>query len=130
MKSFFTLVSILVVMSPVLVSAQGAVNSPGSGAVNPPVPSKIDIPNPLKNKADNLPQLLNLLIDNIILPLGGAVVVLMIIYSGFLYVTAQGNPEKIKKANTAFLYAAIGAVILLGARTIAIAIDNTITQLK
>jgi hypothetical protein len=99
-------------------------------ASNPPTPPiKIEIPNPLKNSTNSLPDLLTLIINSVILPIGGVVVVVMIIYSGFLYVTAQGKPDKIKTANTALLYAMIGALILLGARVLSEAIKGTITQL-
>src|SRR3989344_550136 len=78
-------------------------NSPNSTSY------KITIPNPLKNGADSLPELLNLIIDSIIIPLGSVVIVVMIIYSGFLFVTAQGNETKITTAKNSILYAVIGA---------------------
>jgi hypothetical protein len=70
------------------------------------------------------------LIDKIILPLGGMLAVLAFIYSGFLYVTAQGNDTKIEKAHRALLYTAIGTGILLGSWAIAMAIGTTIGQLQ
>jgi cytochrome bd-type quinol oxidase subunit 2 len=43
------------------------------------------------------------------------IVVLFIIYSGFLYVTARGNVEQTKKATTSLTYAIIGGVLIIGA---------------
>jgi uncharacterized membrane protein len=43
------------------------------------------------------------------------IVVLFIIYSGFLYVTARGNAEQTKKATTSLTYAIIGGILILGA---------------
>ncbi len=44
--------------------------------------------------------------------------VLMIILSGFQFVTAQGNEEKIKKAKDTFKWTVIGVAIIIGARLI------------
>ena len=54
----------------------------------------------------------------------------MIMYAGFLYVTARGNSSKIEKAHNALLWAVIGAAILLGAWVISQAISSTIDQLR
>ena len=53
-------------------------------------------------------------------------VVIFIIYAGFMYVAARGNPETIQKANRALIYAIIGGVIILGAEAIGIIIENTV----
>ncbi|MEK7117392.1 MAG: hypothetical protein AAB861_01315 [Patescibacteria group bacterium] len=95
---------------------------------NPP-PIEIKIPNPLKGGTDSIPVLLEKIISEALLPIGAVVVVVMIIYAGFLYVTARGKPEDIKKAHDALLYAAIGAGILLGARVLAGAIQATVIQI-
>jgi len=82
--------------------------------------------NPLK--ADSLNELLVLVLDAII-DIGVVVVTLMIIYCGFLFVTAQGNPEAIGTARTALMWTIIGALILLGAKTIAMVISETVKTL-
>jgi len=43
----------------------------------------------------------------------GAVAVVMIIYSGLLYVTSGGNDETIKKAKNTILYSIIGLIVVL-----------------
>ncbi len=58
------------------------------------------------------------------------IVVLVIIYTGFLFVTAQGNPQKIQKARSALVWAVIGALIILGAQAFSIMISATVTSLK
>jgi len=55
---------------------------------------------------------------------------LAIIYTGFLFVEAQGSPEKITKAKKALTYTIIGAAILLGAFVIADAIGKTVDEIK
>lgn len=41
------------------------------------------------------------------------VIIVMLIISGLLYVTAQGNAERLKLATRAFVFALIGGVIVL-----------------
>jgi predicted transporter len=87
--------------------------------------------NPLKSEAgDTIPAFITYLIDTIIFPIGMTIVVLFIIYAGFLFVTAAGNSDKLETAKRAILYAVIGAAILLGAKVIAYAIEHTIDSLK
>ena len=42
-------------------------------------------------------------------------VVLMVMYTGFLFVAAQGNPQKLDEAKRSLLWTVIGGVIVLGA---------------
>jgi Type IV secretion system pilin len=67
---------------------------------------------------------------DIVLTLGIPIITLAIIYAGFLFVTAQGNSEKLETAKKTLLYTIIGAAILLGSWILASAIAGTITQLK
>ncbi|MEY3783983.1 MAG: hypothetical protein RLZZ230_305 [Candidatus Parcubacteria bacterium] len=53
-------------------------------------------------------------------------VMLFLIYSGFLYVTARGNPEQIKKAGQSLMYGIIGGTIILGAVAITAIISNVV----
>ncbi len=57
------------------------------------------------------------------------IVVIMMLYAGFLFVTAQGNAEKLGEAKKALLYTMIGAAIVLGAEGFATIIKNTVTCL-
>jgi len=70
------------------------------------------------------------IIDDIILPIGGVLAVLAFIYTGFLYVTAQGKETKLLTAHKALLYTSVGTAILLGSWVIAQVIENTINKLK
>ncbi len=64
----------------------------------------------------------------VVLKIGIPVAAMFIIYSGFLFVKAQGNPEELKKAKSAFTYAVIGTAILLGSWLLATGIESTITS--
>lgn len=58
------------------------------------------------------------------------ILVLFMVYSGFKFVEAQGNEEKLKKAKQNFLYVIIGAFLILGAWTIATALRGTVDDLS
>ena len=52
---------------------------------------------------------------NYALALIGSVLVAMIVYGGFLYLTSAGSEEKIKSAKSVLTYAIIGVTIVIGA---------------
>jgi hypothetical protein len=56
---------------------------------------------------------------NVLLVIAVPIIVFFIIFAGFSYVTAQGNPEKIKQASRSLTYAIIGGVLILGSVAIA-----------
>ena len=61
-------------------------------------------------------------LTQIILTIGLPLAALMIIFSGFKFVTAGGNEEQIKKARQMFYWTIIGAAVIIGARVIAEAV--------
>lgn len=71
----------------------------------------------------SIPDLLAAML-NIVIVISIPFVVFFIIYAGFMYVTAQGNPEKLKAANTALLYSVIGGVIIVGSVAIVQIVKN------
>lgn len=81
------------------------------------------ISNPL-GPDTGLLDIFSLILNGLIL-IATPIVILTVIYSGFLFVTAQGNVEKLQKAKTAITYALIGALILIGGQAISQLIQNT-----
>jgi hypothetical protein len=65
----------------------------------------------------------------IVTTIGIPIVAIFIIYSGFLFVKAQGNPEELKTAKQTFLWTVVGAAILLASWILAKAICETVVQL-
>ena len=65
-----------------------------------------------------------------VIRIGTIVVILMLVYVGYLFVIAQGEPAKITEARKALLWTVVGALILLGAQAIAIAIKATVKALS
>lgn len=92
-------------------------------------PTKGVICNPLAgNGVNSLPELIQKILEGAI-KIGIPIIALAVIYSGFLFVFARGNSEKLTKAKDALLYTLIGAAILLGSLAIAKMIQVTITGL-
>lgn len=85
------------------------------------------ITNPVK--VGSFPELLYVIWDKILIPIGTILVIMAFIYSGFLYVTAQGNQEKIKAAHQGFLWTAVGALVLLGSWAISQVICETVQEI-
>lgn len=57
------------------------------------------------------------------------IVILSLVYAGFLFVKAQGQPGELEKARSAFFWGVIGGVIVLGAKGLALAIEATVGEL-
>ena len=90
-------------------------------------------PNPLTYNdgggvIDSIPRLLLALVDLVFL-IGVPIVVISIIYSGFLFVTAGDNESKSTKARFVFTWTMVGALILFGAKAIALAVETTVLSL-
>ena len=83
----------------------------------------VTLKNPLN--VDNITDLLVALL-NIVIIIAVPIVVFFIIYAGFLYVTARGNAEQVKKASAALTYSVIGAILIIGAFVIVEIIGNLV----
>lgn len=83
--------------------------------------------NPLKS-GTSLESFLGSILDFVI-RIGTVVVVLMVVYIGFLFVTAQGNDSKLTAAKQNLLWTLVGALILLGAKAIQLGIESTVKAL-
>ena len=83
----------------------------------------IEITNPLKHKTfDELIKAIIVFLRNLAL----AVTALVIVLSGFYFVTAAGDPAKVTKAKQMILYALIGLAIVLAAEGIVTLIEKVI----
>lgn len=95
-------------------SGTGLSGSDGSGKIT----------NPLKSQ--DIPEFLLKIID-VLLVFALPLIILYIMYAGYLFVTAAGNAEKVTGAKNALLWSVVGGVIVLGARLIISVIQGTIT---
>ncbi len=67
---------------------------------------------------------------DIVITFAVPIVIFFIVYAGFLYVTAQGDPERIKRATGAFTWAVIGGVLILGANVLVDVIQGTVDSFE
>ena len=98
-----------------------------SAATVPPPASMYENPVASQLSIDSIPCLLLALVDLVFL-IAGPVIVMCIIYGGFLFVTAQGNETKITKARTVLIWTLVGAGVLLSAKAISLAIQATLVS--
>jgi len=88
--------------------------------------------NPLEAAGINsLPDFLNAVLG-VVIQIGFPIIVLFIVFIGFRFVqhSAEGNADKLKEDRTLLLWAIVGALILLGAQVLAIAIQATVGNLQ
>jgi len=104
---------------PVLSLAQ--VNNSTTGG-----PVVVKIKNPIK--VDNVNDFIKTILEGII-KIGIPLIAVAIIYSGFLFITAQGKEAKLTEAKNALLYTVIGAAVLLGSWALAQLISETVLAL-
>ena len=120
LQAFFLLAYFVI---PLIMFAQPVTSTPG------PCDTSGKICDPLAGSSiKDIPTLIHTLLTGI-LRIGLPIVALAIIYSGFLFVAARGNSEKLSKAKDTLLYTLIGAAILLGSWAIAEMIQQTVTSL-
>lgn len=88
----------------------------------------VRITNPLGANTDIRIFLLKLL--DVIQLIAAPIIVLAIIYAGFMFITAQGKSDKLNEAKKALLYVVIGAAVIIGAEVIGVVIENTIEEIR
>ncbi len=91
-----------------------------------PVGNSGKLTNPLS--VNNFCDLIKVVLEAILV-IGMPIAVLFLVYVGFKFIVAQGNPEKIKEAQQNLLNTVIGIAIFLGAWTIAKVIQATLVGL-
>ena len=87
----------------------------------PTGPSGGGISNPIK--AQTFTELVEA-IAKAITAIGIPLVAIFLVWAGFLFVTARGNEEQLKRAKTTFFWAIVGGAVIIGAWALAIAIVN------
>ncbi len=92
----------------------------------PPLLQGTKIKNPISYNTIN--DFIKAILEGVI-KIGIPIIALAIIYSGFLFVFAQGNEGELTKAKNALLYSLVGATLLLGAWALAQLISETVLKL-
>jgi hypothetical protein len=84
---------------------------------------KITFTNPIESH--DIRDLVKKVLD-IVVEFGAIIAVFFLIYSGFLFVKAQGNDSEISKAKETFFWTIVGGMIVLGAHVLSRVIQNTV----
>lgn len=77
--------------------------------------------------SQGLPELIGAIL-NTVLSVLGIVLLVIVIYAGFLWMTAGGDPEKVKKAKDLIINATIGLLLILSALAISNFIFDELTR--
>jgi len=75
-----------------------------------------------------LEDILVLVLD-LMVQIGSILLVVMLVFTGFKFVAAQGNAEEIQGARTALTWTVIGGLLLLGAEGLSLVIKATVESL-
>ena len=125
----YIFVAVLLISTPLFSFAQvgGTGNAGDIGSTGNTEGGGLVLSNPLGDK-----DLMDFLEDilNVIMVFAVPLIVFMIIYAGFKYVMAQGNPGKISDANKAIMFALIGGLLILGAWVILEVIQGTVDAFR
>lgn len=117
-------------LAPVDAGSNGSVSNNGGSAGNSGGEARKssggskELTNPLKSQS--IEEFLLKIID-VLLVFALPIIVLYIMYAGYLFVTAQGDSGQVGEARSALLWAVVGGVIILGAKVIVTVIQGTIT---
>ena len=65
-----------------------------------------------------------------VIKIGTIAIVLMMVLVGYRFVAAQGAPGQIEEAKSTLLWTVVGALILLGAKAIALGIETTVQAIS
>ena len=86
----------------------------------------VELINPLQSST--IQEFLGKVVEVLVI-LATPIIVLFIMYAGFLFTTARGNEAQLAKAKSALLWAVVGGVIVVGASLIADVLQGTIEAL-
>lgn len=70
------------------------------------------ITGPLKN-INTLADAVNVVVQNLLIPLGAIILLFVLMWGGFSLITSQGDPEKLKAARARLTAGIIGFVLLI-----------------
>lgn len=123
-KTIIITILLLASLSSVVVNAANTPNpnaaASGAAILNPPLGNGTDGGSDLKTIFLNVLDVAQTIIIMI--------TTLYLIFAGFMFVTAKGDPGKLKKARDALLWGLIGAGLILSAEVLAYGIGDTVKE--
>ncbi len=118
-------VMLVTVFAPIFINSVQAATQVGETKT-----SKTMLVSPLNTEVKDVRALLIRILDQIVIKIGSVVAVCFLIWSGYKFVAARGNPTKIEEARSIFMWTLAGIAILLGAKAIALIVTNTIESIS
>lgn len=107
-KIFFSLSIISLFLSPILVSADTADQKAAAKLIQ----MKAEAAKLNQLPTTNAQQIIGLAVKALMMFMG-AIMFLLVVYGGVLWMTASGNSEKIDKAKNIIIWAALGVAVML-----------------
>ncbi len=97
-----------------------------------PAPLYAALANPIGNSGTPMDTVTEFFaaVLSVIVRVGSMVLVIMIIYAGYLFISAQGNMDQLKSAKHTLKWAVLGGALLLGAWALSLGIGDTINALQ
>lgn len=128
----FLFISLVVMQASILLlpAISLAQPAPPANPSNPNASSSVgggSFVNPIQY--DTIEDLLIAILNALVLILF-PIIVLMLVYCGFAFISARGNESKIKEARRVFFWTLIGGLIILGAKALALAIAATVSEIQ
>lgn len=117
---------LLTFMQPMSVAAQRT-NPTAPATTTTTQTGRGGLENPLQ--VDSLDGFLNAILAGVV-QIGTIILIMMLVYVGFLFVAARGNSEKLQSAKSALVWTVIGGLILLGATAIQLVITGTVRSIQ
>ncbi|MFH1456908.1 MAG: hypothetical protein ABIF17_02200 [Patescibacteria group bacterium] len=128
-KLFFTAFILMAILTPlVFFQGQGGFADFAVASTNPAVSGLNRTAGDLGLSGDGDPISITANIVKFILGFLGLIFLLLLIYAGFLRMTAQGSPEKIKSSNGIITSAIVGVFIILASYIITVFVIDQIDQ--
>ncbi|MBI2436868.1 MAG: hypothetical protein HYV41_03970 [Candidatus Magasanikbacteria bacterium] len=94
-----------------------------AAAPKPCPPDRICLENPINT--DNIPVAFGRAIK-VVTGIMGSLALLVFVYGGFMWLTAAGNPEHVKKGTQAMIWAVIGIIVVFSSYAIITLVLNAI----
>ncbi len=128
MRRLAPLLALLFLAAPALAAAEAVTDRSGQNTSIYSTELRHAVPSAYSSGApeDNIATLIGT-ITGAVLSVLGIVLFVLLIYAGLLWMTAGGNPERVKKARAILLNSTIGLIITLSAYAIARTVINYVS---
>jgi hypothetical protein len=84
--------------------------------------------NPLSNEFSTVPKFIEGALKVLVM-VALPIITVFVVYAGFKFILAQGNPGELEKAKKNFFYVIIGSLLIMSAWILATLIGGTVSQL-